>query len=540
MNSGISIHTFFLEEYIRKNLDLHIVKSPDFPKRSLEMELLSHGYTSMQNKLKHYLIENRIAEVSENPSKKGPVLELPKEYAYRAIWETKRICILRADAEDNAAVTRAIHNCITDDYEDIIQVFEQYQTDDKNKITSKTVYFYPKIDSDSNSLMSAAIRLAGKELYPDKTLSASQERCIRRLLTQKSRKQSDTRQDLIRAAYRLKMNVTEMNRFLTKAALTYALDFTDPWELQAAYLASHFPVRDDDSPMVFDIRMHELAEKNISGDSPVFLFLKQIMEQNLMHWFRQWQEQQKLGCGFFFLMDWCWYLYIYKNPKDIKKSMFKSQAERIRTGNELSAIYQKLETLVLEIPPQDWLSFLSAEPDVYMQNFPDCLMDRQFRLLQLLYRRSENQSREHISFRIQDRTGTPLGSYAPSFRENGFVHLDRNLRKVEDPERPLSRADILSLGIELYMDWEEIDRALELAGFHKLYVKDIHERALAIVLEFKNHDLSLPELSKHIQLKLQILDQLDTLYRVLSHDTRSQIEKAEPEWIRRLRKNDQE
>ena len=538
MNSGISIHTHFLEEYLRGNLELHIVKSPTFPQKALEMELLSHGYSSMQNKLKHYLLTNRIGRISEK-AEQADVLELPRDYAYRAILETKRICVLRTDAEDNGAVSQAIHNYITDDYEEVLQAIEQHSADKENLIASKTVFFYPKVDEDSNALMSAAIALAGKELYRDAELNESQQRNVRRLLTQKSRKQSDTRQDLIRAAYRLKMNIDEMNLFLTKAAFTYKLDLTDPWELRAAYLATYEPVRSDDSPMIFDSRMRMLADRMAAGNCPVMQFLTAALQQALGCWYWQWQEWYSRGDGNAFLLDWCWYTYIYQQEKNARKSTYKSREARLQGERGLSAIYGKLEALVSRVPRQDWLAVLSEESG-YAKNLTDCLMDRQFLLLQMLYRHCARRSTEAVSFQIQNRAGDTVCSYTPAFREDGFVHLDRNLRKIENPDRPLSRSDIISLGIELYLDWEDIDQALTIAGFHKLYAKDICERALEMALEAKKQDLSLQELSKHIQLKLQILEQLDTLYSTLSREARMQLEKAEPEWIRRLRKNDWE
>ena len=529
MNSGISIHTYFLEEYLRGNLDLHIMKSPGFPKESLEMELLSHGYTSMQNKLKHYLMTSQPAKISNAPGKVDTVVELPKDYAYRVILETKNICVLRADAEDNEAVTQAIHNYITDDYEEVMQVIQDHSVEEPNPFSSKRVYFYPKVDMDSNTLMSSAICLAGKELYSDKELSDSQQRHIRWLLTKKSRKQSDTRQDLIRAAYRLKMTLNEMNLFLTKAAFTYALDATDPWELQAAYLTVYEPVRDDDSPMIFDSKMKALAAKGRGEGPSLASFLEQINLQTVDHWFQQWQEQQSCGCGTAFLMAWSWYAYIYQNQEAAKKSAFKNQDFRCKAEDTLSVIYQRLEKLVLEIPRKQWLKYLSANP--HTKNFTDCLMDRQFQLLQLLYRHSSTQDGKSISFRIQNQAGEAIGNYVPAFREDGFTAtLDRNLRKVENLERPLFRSDIISIGIELYLTWEEIDEALELAGFHKLYVKDIHERALVITLKSNKQE------GRHSTLKMQILEQLEALYSMLSQEARVHLAKAEPEWIRRLRK----
>ena len=64
-------------------------------------------------------------------------------------------------------------------------------------------------------------------------------------------------------------------------------------------------------------------------------------------------------------------------------------------------------------------------------------------------------------------------TYYPPFKKYGFTKLSRDLQKIADPNRPITRSDIITLGIALGFRWEQFDRALEAAGFYKLYVKDI-------------------------------------------------------------------
>lgn len=535
MNGGVSIHTYFLEEYLRGNLELHIMSSSEYSEKTQEMELLTHGYTSMQNKLKHYLIESQRGKAFRVPGTEDIAVELAGDTAYRLVLETKKICVLRADAEDNEPVEQAIYNYITDDYEEAIQIIQEHSDEETNLVSHKWVYFYPKKDIGFNSLMSSAISLAGKELYDDKELNDDQQRHIRKLLTQKARKQLKPRQDLIRAAYRLKMTLDEMNLFLTKAAFTYALDFTDPWELRAAYLTVFEPVRDDDSPMIFDSKMKTLAGQGRGNGPTLASFLGQIKLQALDRWVRKWKKQESCGCGTAFLMEWSWYTYLHQNRQGVRKTTFYSKEFRQKAEDALSAIYQKLEKLVLEIPREQWLKYLLTDP--YTNDFTDCLLDRHFQLLQLLYRHSAKPIRKKISFCIRNQAGEVVGSYVPDFREDGFtITLERNLRKVEDPERPLCRSDIISIGIELKLFWEEIDEALELAGFYKLYVKDIHERALIIVLRSIKQKNPL----KDRLLQSQVLKQLEELYNELGEENQKTLRKAEPEWIRGLRENDTE
>ena len=516
MNGGISIHTYFLELYLRGELDLQIMRPRHLREKSLEMELICNGLTSMQNKLKHHLLDSGIA-VSTESCEPGSV-EIPDEDAATCIALSSEVCIKRAGSESSQEVKDAIAKHITEDY----------AVSSGNK-----VIFCPRVEEDSNDLMASAIQEAAKELFPDLVLDDARQRYIRRLLTQKSRKQSNTRQDLIRAAYRLRMDLNQMNGFLTKSAFTYALDLTDPWELAAAYLTVYHPVKPTDAPMVFDIRMRELNFD--STDSPLYPFLSLAMASALDTWIEEWSSAQAKGKGSLFLMDWAWDLFVYSSKEPVRRTSFSAKKKLAETGKVLSSIYAQLEALVLS-PRQDRNRLLTSGPaQFYTENLGLCLLDPRFQVLQQFYRSaadvnlrfdsdedSQKKSKK-ILFPIYNCHNHFVDHYYPAFRDSGFHTLSRNLRKVEDRQRPLSRSDILSLCIELEQDWDSIDRHLKAGGFGKLYVKDIHEKALAMAL-MKNDDAN-------ASLKEQILIHLESLYASLSQELQKKLKSAEPEWI---------
>jgi len=504
MNGGISIHTYFLEEYIKGNIHLHIMKPSAFPEKSLEMELLTHGYSSMQNKLKQYLLARQKKENANASGEKVNLPEVSKEYAYQIILKTKEMCVMRANVEDNEEVSTIIEKFIADDFEEG---------------TTKKVYFYPRMD-DSNDLMKTVIHTVGKELYEDPQMNDSRQRYIRRLLTEKAHKQSNIRRNLIKAAYRLGMSVKEMNLFLTKAAFTYELDFTDVWEMKAAYMAEHKPAEAGDSPMMFLANMEKLKQEDVES------FLVEVRQATLNRWLQECHKLRDEKSRLDFLMQWTWKLFCYmEHLKSLTEEAYP------QTEKELSDIYGKIKKIIQS-------QNLQEEEVIFRELFIDCLLDRHFQLLQFLYQIASSPKETVEGFRVDTRDGNTVGICVPVRREDGFIHLNRNLKKIENPDRVISRSDILLLGIALGMTWEELDHALEIAGFYKLYAKDFHERALINRLQ-KERLLFDSSKGERVVLDIEaLLGELESLYHEVSIPLREQMKKREPEWIRNLRKNE--
>lgn len=492
MNSAVSMHTHYLEEALRGAIDLQIVKDPRITKMeiSLEAELMSKGYSSMQNKLKHFLIKQQV----RSGSKEDITLpEISKEEAHRIIYIEKKLCAARVGAAEGSPVSNALERYICYNFEETAH---------------KTVFFYPKEENNTGGLMPDAKYRVSMELYGD--YSGTHQRNVDRLLTQKARKQSGPRKDLIQAAYRLGMNLHETNEFLTKAAFTYALDYLDPWELKAAYLIACHPVKDGDSPMVFQSKM-QTAE-------PTDNFLNMVCRSEFLRWVDQYRHLQNREEKEAFLLEWAWKLLVADDPKYSKKSFYTKQtvAQQNQVNDAFAAQFARLQAIANQIDD----STILPATDLPIAT---CMMDRPRHLLDLIYA-SIGDHDDCLDVELCAKSRPFTVTYYPPFKEYGFTKLDREMQKIADPDRPISRSDIITLGIALGFCWEQFDRALEAAGFYKLYVKDIQEQALAAALVDEPEDL-----------EQAFWAQLQQRYGELSEKLRANVIKEEPAWVRRIR-----
>lgn len=492
MNSAVSIHTQYLEEFLRGTADLQIVKDPKLSKMemSLEAELMSKGYSSMQNKLKHFLIKQQV----RSGSKEDITLpEISKEEAHRIIYTEKKLCTARAGAAEGSPVSNALERYISYNFEET---------------TRKTVFFYPKEEKKTGDLLPDAKCRVSMELYGDN--SDTHLRNVRDLLTQKARKQSGPRKDLIQAAYRLGMDLHETNEFLTKAAFTYALDYLDPWERKAAYLIACHPVQDGDSPMVFQSKM-QTAE-------PTDSFLNMVCRSEFLRWVDQYRHLQNREEKEAFLLEWAWKLLVGEDPKYGKKSFYTKQtvAQRKQVNDAFAAQFARLQAIAEQI---------DGSTNLPATDFPiaTCMMDRQRHLLDLIYASIWNPD-DCLDVELCAKSRPFTVTYYPPFKEYGFTKLERDLRKIAEPDRHISRSDIITLGIVLGFRWEQFDRALEAAGFYKLYVKDIQEQALIAALVDEPEDL-----------EQAFWAQLQQRYGKLSAKLRKNVICEEPEWVRGIR-----
>ena len=495
MNRVYSVYTYYLEEALKNMIQLEIVKPPQKEITSLEMELACRGYGSMENKLKHYLVKQQAKKEGKSPEE-ITTLEMAPEDAYRVIKEVRNICVSRTGEEDDSAVADVVERHICSSFE-----------------TSEhtTVFFFPSQDTGTNDLMSVAYDLLDKE-FEDTNVKDSKRKHLETLLTQRKRKHDSVRKDLIRAAYRLGMNLREANEFLTKAALTSGLDYTDPWDRKAAYLIACEPAGEDDSALIFRDKMEKAV--------PTEQFWNQVCRMEFMNWVADYRQQDTPEKKEAFLLNWAWKLLAHEDPMYGKKSTYTkiSPARKRQIDERFSMCFTRLHTLAdtidssKSIPPTDLL--IAA-----------CRMDRRRHLLEYLYEVTSDSDVQDVT--LYGPKGQP---FWPCFKEYGFTKLDRNLRKVADPDRPVTRSDIIKLGLMLELSWEQIDRALQLGGFYKLYAKDFHEQALLAVLAKKPASAE--------ETKAKILQQIQHDYSRLSEKLREKMKKEEPEWVRGLKNAD--
>jgi len=576
-----SIPTVLIEEMIKEHLKIDFKTSRSLKHKSLERELLTKGYTSMQNKLKHILLEtwNQKDQNSE-------MRELLTSFSEKCLDRAR----VRVGSEEGAAIIRLILY----DYNEWLENF----TNDQKNITAvqneaannvKVFEYFLEEEKDTGALQKEAIEKTGRIFnYESQQAQKAQRKqitedqrklleaaCYRRasyLLTEGPGKFDKTRKKLIQAAYMLKMDLDKTNEFLLKAASTYEINLGNDWELKAAYLLDKDPVEEQDTPATFQIEMDR-----IDTNSDEFRKFKDIFDDYVISkWkslYKYWNNHNA-DSGNLFLAVWAWKRVLDKKGDDIKNGRASGQKNRItkkeltgECGTEkfknkdynqiISEEYQRLEGLIAGNKDRELQKWIITK-----------MWDRNSRFLDIVYQLLSMDDYNHndIELCIRSKNGMDF-LYIPPLNHGKAVTIqkmtngnktsktkaakdktnqsdkkdpvDSIFARVKGKGRSLTKDDVLIIGMVIGLTQKGMDYLLNAAGYYKLYVRNIYEQALYKAFEnYKDDTLGQFRLKDNVKFAImkKFIQNLESEYTRFSKNNKETLQKKEPEWVRWVRK----
>ena len=479
-NRITTLTTLIMEEYLKGNIDIEYDRSRSKRGHTFESELVYHGYKSMQNQVKKYLIENANGQ------------NYQKKFTEEDIKKIDKLVFSPHQIQDSRKL-------FPKTLEDFTKVLDQQFKEEMDIFTQILQLCMAKAETDETTESGSAIKKMVIADMMEGMASAYQEkvnrrkekqegkqenrievlnkmvcsRRARRLLTEQQKNVMDkTRKNLILAACMLGMDLDKTNEFLTKAAFTYRLDYTDSLELKAAYVIEYSTDQPADSTEEFSERIRAL-EKLTTEQAEGFLdFFQTICFNEYKIWQNEWEKCRRYGLEKEFLCEWTWKRLKSLYPKYLSKKSKSAFVMTKKIVEDQTDLEQKFSEIL-----QDFESFLDGkmeeEKRADLQSWiVETRLDRRRCLLEFIYYFINN---EEETLLFQKKNGK-TEFYTPVFYNTEFS--DSTLEKIKDWDRILQRDDIIKLGLHLRLTLEGMDYMLQTAGFYKLYACNLYENAL--------------------------------------------------------------